>query len=67
MRGHEAEAVATPAIAGDGQPEERQEELAVVVIEEDRPARVSAGGDVVDGAGRLYPERARHEAHRRRP
>ena len=47
MIGHEAVRVTLPAIAVARRAQEREEALAVVVIAIDRPASVTACGDVV--------------------
>jgi hypothetical protein len=60
--GHQAEGVAAPVLPVDFRGEEAQEEPALVVVEEDRRARDSSRGDVVDARRRELLARLPHPA-----
>src|SRR5204863_1895784 len=51
--GHQDEGADAPAEAADGQSEEFEEDLAVVVVVVDRSPLIAAGGDVMECAGEV--------------
>jgi len=59
---HQAEGVAAPVVAVDVCREQAQEEAALVLVQEDRGARDSSRGDVVDARGREQVPRLSHWA-----
>ena len=58
---HETEGVAGPCISFNDVPEEIEKVVTVLVVPEYLLPGVPAGGDMVEGAGIFYTERAGHE------